>query len=173
MRVLVTGSAGRVGRAIYVALAAAGHAVSGIDATPSSTSEHVGDFADPTLLAGALEGVDAVVHTAALHAPHVPHLPETAFRRVNVDGTRRLLEAASAAGVRRIVFTSTTALYGAAATPAGASFFNSMNTARSGGSVVPSSTWVVPFRVVDRLPTSVVLRRSVPSVAVITRPPRV
>ena len=119
MRVLVTGSAGRVGRAIYVALAAAGHAVSGIDATPSSTSEHVGDFADPTLLAAALQGVDAVVHTAALHAPHVPHLPESAFRRVNVDGTRRLLEAASAAGVRRIVFTSTTALYGAAATPAG------------------------------------------------------
>lgn len=119
MRVLVSGSAGRVGRAIYVALAAAGHAVSGIDATPSSTSEHVGDFADPTLLAAALQGVDAVVHTAALHAPHVPHLPESAFRRVNVDGTRRLLEAASAAGARRILFTSTTALYGAAATPAG------------------------------------------------------
>ncbi|GAB3506239.1 NAD(P)-dependent oxidoreductase [Pseudoxanthomonas daejeonensis] len=119
MKVLVTGSAGRVGRAIYVALAAAGHEVAGIDITPSSTSGLVGDFADPALLGRALAGTDAIVHTAALHAPHVPHASEATFRRINVEGTRRLLDAATAAGVRRIVFTSTTALYGSAATPPG------------------------------------------------------
>lgn len=118
MKILVTGSAGRVGRAIHVRLSAA-HEVVGLDTTPSSTSELVGDFADPALLARALAGADAVVHTAALHAPHVPYASEATFRRINVDGTRRLLDAAATAGVRRIVFTSTTALYGTAATPAG------------------------------------------------------
>ncbi len=119
MKVLVTGSAGRVGRAIHVALARAGHQVTGIDTTPCSTSGHVGDFTDARLLGRAMAGVEAVVHTAALHAPHVPYFSEATFRRINVDGTRRLLDAAAGAGVRRIVFTSTTALYGAAATPPG------------------------------------------------------
>jgi nucleoside-diphosphate-sugar epimerase len=118
MKIVVTGSAGRAGRAIHIRLSHE-YDVIGIDTTPSSTSEVVGDFTDPTLLARALTGADAVVHTAALHAPHVPYLSEATFRRINVDGTRRLLDAATAAGVKRIVFTSTTALYGAAATPAG------------------------------------------------------
>ncbi len=118
MRIVVTGSAGRVGRAIHIRLSST-HDVVGIDTTPSSTTDLVGDFADPALLAQALRGADAVVHTAALHAPHVPHASEAVFRRINVDGTRRLLDAAAAAGVARLVFTSTTALYGSAATPAG------------------------------------------------------
>lgn len=118
MKVVVTGSAGRIGRAIHIRLSPA-HEVTGIDTTPSSTSEVVGDFTDPALLARALADADVVVHTAALHAPHVPYVSEATFRTVNVDGTRRLLDAAAATGVRRIVFTSTTALYGTAATPAG------------------------------------------------------
>jgi len=117
MKVLVTGSAGRVGRAIHIRLATAGHAVAGLDNSPSSTTQWVGDINDTGLLAKAVRGMDAVVHTAALHAPHVPYATEATFRRINVDGTRRLLDAASAAGVGRIVFTSTTALYGKAATP--------------------------------------------------------
>lgn len=117
MRVLVTGSSGRVGRAIFIRLSAT-HDVVGLDRSPSSTATHVGDLGDPALLRRALAGVDAIVHVAALHAPHVPHLPESEFRRVNVDATRRLLDVAPAS-VRRIVFTSTTALYGQAATPTG------------------------------------------------------
>ncbi len=117
-KVLVTGSSGRVGRAIHIRLASR-HAVTGLDRSPSSTADWVGDLDTPGLLARALEGVEFVVHTAALHAPHVAHLPESEFRRINVDGTRRLLDAAAAAGVKRIVFTSTTALYGDAATPPG------------------------------------------------------
>ncbi|TNJ33141.1 NAD-dependent epimerase/dehydratase family protein [Arenimonas terrae] len=117
-KVLVTGSSGRVGRAIHIRLSPR-FAVAGLDRSPSSTADWVGDLDTPGLLARALEGVEAVVHTAALHAPHVPHLPEAEFQRINVDGTRRLLDAAAAAGVKRIVFTSTTALYGDAATPPG------------------------------------------------------
>lgn len=116
MKIVVTGSSGRIGRAIHVRLSRQ-YTVDGFDSAPSSTSAWVGDLADGALLARALQGADAVVHTAALHAPHVPHVGAARFRQVNVDGTRRVLEAASAAGVGRIVFTSTTALYGSAASP--------------------------------------------------------
>lgn len=119
MNVLVTGSSGRIGRAIYVALTRQGAQVRGLDRNPSSTADIVGDLLSPALRREALAGVDAVVHVAALHAPQVGHLPDAEFQRINVDGTRALLEAAAAAGLRRIVFTSTTALYGAAATPSG------------------------------------------------------
>jgi nucleoside-diphosphate-sugar epimerase len=118
-RVLVTGSAGRIGRAIWIALARAGHAVRGLDATPASTVEHVVDLREHRALAAACNGVDAIVHTAALHAPHVGVRSAADFQAINVYATRALLDAAAAAGVRRIVYTSTTALYGDAATPLG------------------------------------------------------
>lgn len=118
LKIVVTGSAGRVGRAIHIRLSRE-HRVSGFDRTPCSTADWVGDLDDAALLARALQGADAVIHTAALHAPHVAHVPAARFRQVNVDGTRRVLDAAAAAGVHRIVFTSTTALYGSAATPDG------------------------------------------------------
>ena len=111
MRVLLTGSSGRVGRTIYGALVP-GHEVSGLDRHPFSTTRLVGDFCDADFLRRALIGVDAVIHTAALHAPHVGHLPDREFVRINVDGVQRLLDLALQAGVRNLVFTSTTAVYG-------------------------------------------------------------
>ncbi|NRF71475.1 NAD(P)-dependent oxidoreductase [Aquincola sp. S2] len=116
LSVLVTGASGRIGRAIVVRLALT-HRVSGLDRTPSSTAEFVGDVCDRRLLERALDGIDAVVHVAALHAPHVGLVGDAEFQRINVDGTRTLLLAARRAGVRHLVFTSTTALYGAAADP--------------------------------------------------------
>lgn len=116
MKILLTGSSGRVGRAIFGALAAR-HDVVGIDRTPFATTRHVGDVTDPHVLTPALEGVDAVIHAAALHAPHVPLHSESEFKRINVDGTLALARLSREAGVRRLVFTSTTALYGHAITP--------------------------------------------------------
>lgn len=116
MKVLLTGSSGRVGRAVYVRLALE-HAVIGLDRSPSSTVHFTGDIGDPGLLKRALAGVDAVVHTAALHAPHVGVLEDFEFRRINVDATRQLALMAADAGARSFVFTSTTALYGHAAVP--------------------------------------------------------
>ena len=113
MRIVLTGSSGRLGRAIFNALAPS-HTVIGIDRSPFSTTHLIGDFTDAALLRQALTGADAVVHCAALHAPHVGTVSDDEFRRVNVDGTGRLAEAALAAGVKRLVFTSTTALYGRA-----------------------------------------------------------
>jgi nucleoside-diphosphate-sugar epimerase len=118
MKVLVTGSSGKVGRAIYIRLCA-GHDVIGYDQAPSSTSDVVGSLEDTGQLRDALAGVDAVVHTAALHAPHVGVRSEAEFERVNVRCTSDLVRLSVAAGIRRFVFTSTTALYGAAATPRG------------------------------------------------------
>lgn len=117
MKVLVTGASGRIGRALVVRLAR-DHQVLGMDRVPSSTAHWVGDLADAALLRRALQGTDAVVHSAALHAPQVGHLADAEFQRINVQATRCLAELACEAGVRQFIYTSTTALYGAAATPA-------------------------------------------------------
>jgi nucleoside-diphosphate-sugar epimerase len=93
------------------------HEVLGLDRSPSSTAQFTGDVANESLLRRALRGVDAIVHTAALHAPHVGIAAASEFRRINVGATRLLAERALAAGIHRFVFTSTTALYGTAATP--------------------------------------------------------
>jgi nucleoside-diphosphate-sugar epimerase len=114
MRVVVTGIAGRIGRAIAECLARE-HDVVGLDRLPGSTAvHHVGDVVDRELLAAAFAGAHAVVHVAALHAPHVGVVPDAELERVNIEGTRAVASVARAAGIRRIVFTSTTALYGLA-----------------------------------------------------------
>jgi UDP-glucose 4-epimerase len=118
MKVLITGASGRVGRAIYIRLYP-GYEVLGYDQAPSSTADVVASLEDSDRLRDALAGVDAVVHTAALHAPHVGVCSEAEFERVNVHCTSDLVRLSVAAGVRRFIFTSTTALYGAAATPRG------------------------------------------------------
>jgi nucleoside-diphosphate-sugar epimerase len=63
-------------------------------------------------LAPFVEGVDLVIHLAA--AQHEANQPEVYFERINVGGTRRLLEASVSAGVRRFVYGSTIGVYGQA-----------------------------------------------------------
>ena len=116
MKVLLTGSSGRIGRAIYGALAG-DHEVIGVDARVFSTTRIVGDCGDSGVMKPALEGVDAVIHTAGPHAPHVDLVPDAEFERVNIEATHELYEWAREAGARRFVYTSTTALYGDAVEP--------------------------------------------------------
>ncbi|KJY88659.1 NAD-dependent epimerase/dehydratase family protein [Pseudoalteromonas piscicida] len=118
MRILVTGSAGRVGRAIYIKLMK-NHDVVGLDKTPCSTVDFIGDICDGELISKALEGVDAVVHTAALHAPHVGLIADEEFLAINVDATEQLALTGVKAGIKHFVFTSTTALYGYASSSEG------------------------------------------------------
>lgn len=118
MRILVTGSAGRVGRAIYIKLMRT-HDVVGIDKTPCSTADYVGDIRDSALIGEILENIDVIVHTAALHAPHVGLVADSEFQSINVDATKSLALAGIKAGVKHFIFTSTTALYGHASTPIG------------------------------------------------------
>ena len=118
MKILVTGSAGRVGRAIYIKLMKT-HNVVGIDKTPCSTADYVGDIRDINLLTEAIENVDVIVHTAALHAPHVGLGSDQEFESINIKATERLALLAVKQGVKHFVFTSTTALYGFSSTPDG------------------------------------------------------
>lgn len=118
MRVLVTGSAGRVGRTIYIKLMQT-HDVVGIDIIPCSTADVIGDIRDTALIEQALENVDVIIHTAALHAPHVGLVPDSEFQSINVEATEKLALAGVKAGVKHFVFTSTTALYGYSSTPKG------------------------------------------------------
>lgn len=118
MKVLITGAAGRVGRAIYIRLSAE-HEVVGFDSTPSSTSDIVASITETEKIRAALHGVDAVIHVAALHAPHVEHYREETFEAVNVTATETLARLAAETKVRSFVFTSTTALYGSASTQNG------------------------------------------------------
>lgn len=116
MRILVTGSAGRVGRAIYIKLMRT-HDVVGIDKTPCSTADYVGDIRDSAMMDGVLENIDVIIHTAALHAPHVGLVPDSEFQSINVDATEKLALAGVKVGIKHFIFTSTTALYGYASTP--------------------------------------------------------
>jgi nucleoside-diphosphate-sugar epimerase len=116
VRIVLTGSSGRIGRAIRERLVVS-HEVIGVDRAPGEGTDMVGDLLDAALLERACDGADAVIHAAALHAPHVGLVSEAEFGRVNIDGTRAVVETAVAAGVPRVVFTSTTAVYGYAIVP--------------------------------------------------------
>lgn len=116
MKILVTGSSGRIGGAIAARLSLR-HAVAGVDLRPGPLTTDVTDVENTARLAELLPGVDAVIHTASLHVPDLAARGAADFRAVNVDATRRLLEAAGEAGVRRFVYTSTTSVYGDAMLP--------------------------------------------------------
>ncbi|NII09326.1 NAD(P)-dependent oxidoreductase [Oleiagrimonas sp. C23AA] len=116
--VLVTGAAGRLGQAMLMH-GLGGSRLHGADLEPCTAGVERCDITRSEDVAAALDGVQAVVHAAALHAPHVGLVSERRFMQVNVDATRRLYEMAAERGVSRFVFLSSTAVYGAAATPTG------------------------------------------------------
>ena len=118
MRVLVTGSSGHLGEALMRVLPDAGHEAVGLDVLASPYTQVVGSITDRALVRTALQGVDAILHTATLHKPHIASHDRSAFVQTNVQGTLVLLEEAVAAGVSRFVFTSTTSAFGRALTPA-------------------------------------------------------
>ena len=111
MRVLVTGAAGLIGSGIAARLAEE-LGVIGLDLMPGPEVQIVGDCFDLADWRHRVGSVDAVIHTAALHAPHVGKVGEVDFRRTNVEATSRLLDFALGANASHFVLTSTTSLYG-------------------------------------------------------------
>jgi UDP-glucose 4-epimerase len=114
MRVLVTGSAGRVGRRVVALLGARGNTVVGFDRRPldrpcAGYREVLGDFADASAVGAAMDGVDAVVHLGALMSWRPADAP--AVYAANATGTLALLAAAVQARVRRFVFASSGEVY--------------------------------------------------------------
>src|SRR3954469_22854171 len=117
MRILVTGSSGHLGEALCRVLAADGIEAVGLDILPSPHTTIVGSVADRDLVRAALGGVDAILHAATLHKPHVGSHTRQDFVETNITGTLTLLEEAVAAGVSRVIYTSTTSAFGRALTP--------------------------------------------------------
>ncbi|TAJ84700.1 NAD(P)-dependent oxidoreductase [Reyranella sp.] len=114
MNILVTGSSGWLGQTLVPRLAADGHRVIGLDPEAGPTTSVVGSVVDRTLVHRLIqgEGIEAIVHAAARHKPHIETHDNSEFVAVNVQGTLNLLEEAVAPGSRvdRFVFTSTTSL---------------------------------------------------------------
>jgi UDP-glucose 4-epimerase len=117
MKILVTGSAGHLGEGLARALEARGDEVVGVDRLGSEYTTHVGSIADRGFVERCMGGIEAVLHAATLHKPHVATHSRQEFVDVNLTGTLNLLEEAAAAGARAFVFTSTTSVFGDAMSP--------------------------------------------------------
>ncbi len=120
MRVLITGGAGFIGRALSKALVAAGHSVSVLDnlltgdasSLPPEVEFYQGDVRDVPLLWTLLQGVDCVYHLAARVSVPESVLYPREYNEVNVGGTVALMEAMRTVGVRRVVLSSSSTIYG-------------------------------------------------------------
>ena len=76
-----------------------------------SVYPHGGDIRDVDVLADAMEGIDGVLHLAAMWLLHCRDYPRTAFH-VNIEGTYNVLEACVQRGVKRLVYSSSASVYG-------------------------------------------------------------
>jgi UDP-glucuronate 4-epimerase len=132
MKVLVTGIAGFIGSHLGRRLLDEGHEVTGLDsfdsylygAAPKERNAAAlgthprlrlvrGDIGDGRLLRELAEGVDVVAHLAALAGVRPSIADPPRYARTNVEGTLNVLEACRAAGVQRLVFASSSSVYGA------------------------------------------------------------
>jgi nucleoside-diphosphate-sugar epimerase len=113
-RSLVTGGSGYFGSLLVRRLVAAGHQVRVLDLhdaddRPGDVELVLGDIRNREAVSAAVEDVDLVFHNVA----QVPLARDhELLRTVNVDGTQLLLEAARAAGVAKVVHTSSSAVFG-------------------------------------------------------------
>lgn len=88
-----------------------------MDIKTSRFTTRVGSIAERDFVKQCMPGVDAVLHAATLHKPHVATHTRQAFVDTNITGTLNLLEEAALAGVKAFVYTSTTSVFGHALIP--------------------------------------------------------
>src|SRR6478735_2259161 len=110
MKVLVTGGSGFLGRSVVAGLTAAGHEVVSADLRPPAVVMDVTDRAQVDQVIGAARP-EVVVHLASIVTPG-PGSTRGLESAVDVDGTRHVLAACVAHGVRRVVVSSSGAAYG-------------------------------------------------------------
>ncbi|MBN1541001.1 NAD-dependent epimerase/dehydratase family protein [candidate division KSB1 bacterium] len=125
MKALVTGASGFTGGYLVKNLLKNGYEVralvrpsSRIKALQASGVEcAVGTLEEPEQVGRAVAGVDVVYHIAALY--RAANVPDSVYERVNVDGTRHVLDAALAHGIKRVVHCSTGGVHGHVENPPG------------------------------------------------------
>lgn len=125
MRIFLTGSTGFIGQHTLRRLANAGHELvclirpgsearlhtSGIlKELPANLTIVPGDVNDRAALLKGMAGCDALIHLANVYSMWLPDPRE--FERVNVEGTRTVLEAALETGIRKVIYVSTVAVFG-------------------------------------------------------------
>lgn len=118
MRCLITGASGFVGANLVEAVGQQGWQARAMHRKTSSLKaldglryeSAIGDVNEPESLAAAMDGVDVVFHVAAI--AEYWRVGHAELYRVNVEGTRKVLQAAQAARVKRVVFTSSVAALG-------------------------------------------------------------
>lgn len=112
MTVLITGSAGWLGRHLVPFLGGQGYKVVGLDVAPSEYTTVISSVANREAVNAVFEDhrITEVIHAGALHKPDIARQTTQAFIDVNVTGTLNLLEAAVRHEVESFVFTSTTSL---------------------------------------------------------------
>jgi UDP-glucose 4-epimerase len=116
--ILVSGSSGHLGEALVRTLRQAGRTVRGVDILPGECTDMVGSISEIDVAQAAMQGVQAVLHTATLHKPHVVTHSRQQFIDTNISGTLNLLEAAVHQKVQAFIYTSTTSAFGDAMAPA-------------------------------------------------------
>jgi nucleoside-diphosphate-sugar epimerase len=120
VKAVVTGGAGFIGSHLAERLLADGHEVHVVDdlATgharnvPAKATMHRGSVLDGPLLAKAFAGAEVVYHEAALGSVPRSMKDPLASHEANLTGTLKVLEAARAAGVRKVVFAASSSAYG-------------------------------------------------------------
>lgn len=114
-RILVTGSSGKLGKEIVRLLRTNNYDVLGIDLLKGETTDELIDIRDVKLVKEVTQGVDAIIHTAALHGKHTDlNYPRDKFIETNIHGTNNLLAASVENRVEKFLYTSTTSIYGTA-----------------------------------------------------------
>ncbi|HWE33232.1 MAG TPA: NAD-dependent epimerase/dehydratase family protein [Solirubrobacteraceae bacterium] len=120
MRAFVTGATGFLGLRVARKLRERGDEVVALVRTPPKAAALrelgveiiAGDLSDQQAIERGVTGADAVFHIGAMYKVGIPARERPAMYDTNVGGTERVLDAAAAAGVKRIVYVSTGNVYG-------------------------------------------------------------
>lgn len=114
-RILVTGSSGKLGKEIVQLLRTNNYDVLGIDLLQGETTDELIDIRDNNIIKEVTQGIDAIIHTAALHGKHTDlNYPRNKFIDTNINGTNNLLSSSIENGINKFLYTSTTSIYGTA-----------------------------------------------------------